>query len=137
MLFQLDLLTLTIILVVFAAIGTSLILFITGTFITLKYAKSKSWDESYKLALETNLVLLVSSLAVSIPISIILGDEGFTDLIRFGVNMVLGFIVVKKLYKKTPTESFQFVLMLQIILFIMAIILGYIFNGIIAFVVLN
>ena len=136
MLFQLDLLTLTIILVVFAAIGTSLILFITGTFITLKYAKSKSWDESYKLALETNLVLLVSSLAVSIPISIILGDEGFTDLIRFGVNMVLGFIVVKKLYKKTPTESFQFVLMLQIILFIIAIIVGYIFNGIIAIVVL-
>ena len=137
MLFQLDLVTLTIVLVVIAAIGTSLILFIAGTFITLKYAKSKSWDESYKLALETNLVLLVSSLAVSIPISIILGDEGFTDLIRFGVNMVLGFIVVRKLYKKTPTESFQFVLILQIIVFIMAIILGYIFNGIIAFVVLN
>ena len=136
MLFQLDLLTLTIVLVVIAAIGTSLILFIAGTFMTLKYAKSKSWDESYKLAFETNLVLLVSSLALSIPISIILGDEGFTDLIRFGVNMILGFIVVKKLYKKTPTESFQFVLMLQIILFIIAIIVGYIFNGIIAFVVL-
>ena len=137
MLFQLDPLTLTIILVVLAAIGTSLVLFIAGTFMTQKYAKSKTWDESYKLALETNLVWLVSSLAVSIPISIFLGDEGFTDMIRFGVNMVLGIIVVKKLYKTTPTESFQFVLLLQIILFIIAIIVGYIFNGIIAFVVLS
>jgi len=137
MLFQLDLITLTIILVVLAAIGTSLVLFIAGTFMMQKYAKSKTWDESYKLALETNLVWLVSSLAVSIPISIFLGDEGFTDIIRFGVNMVLGIIVVKKLYKKIFIESFQLVLLLQIILFIIAIIVGYIFNGIIAFVVLS
>ena len=137
MLFQFDLLTLTILLVVLAAIGTSFILFIVGTFMMQKYAKSKTWDDSYKLALETNLVWLVSSLAVSIPISIFLGDEGFTDLIRFGVNVALGIIVVKKLYKKTPTESFQVVILLQIILFIIAIIVGYIFNGIIAFVVLS
>jgi len=136
MLFQLDLLTLTILLVVLAAIGTSLVLFIAGTFMTQKYAKSKNWDESYKIALEINLIWLISSLAVSIPISIFLGDEGFTDMIRFGVNMVLGIIVVRKLYKKTPIESFQLVLILQIILFIIAIIVGYIFNGIIAFVVL-
>jgi hypothetical protein len=137
MLFQLDLLTLTILLVVLAAIGTSLVLFIAGTFMTQKYAKSKNWDESYKLALQTNLIWLISSLVVSIPISIFLGDEGFTDMIRFGVNMVLGIIVVKKLYKKFFIESFQLVLLLQIILFIIAIIVGYIFNGIIAFVVLS
>lgn len=135
-LFQLDLFTLTIILVVLAAIGTSCILFIAGTFMTQKYAKSKTWDESYKLALETNLIWLVSSLAVSIPISIFVGDEGFIDIIRFGINMVIGIIVVKKLYKKIFIESFQCVLVIQIILFIIAIIVGYIFNGIIAFVVL-
>ncbi len=137
MLFQFDLLTLTILLVVLAAIGTSFILFIVGTFMMQKYAKSKTWDDSYKLALETNLIWLVSSLSVSIPISFFVGDEAFIDMIRFGVNMAVGIIVVRKLYKKTATESFHFVLVLQIILFIIAVIIQYIFNGLIAPVVLG
>ena len=137
MLFQLDLLTLTILLVVLAAIGTSLILFIVGTYMMQRYAKSKTWDDSYKVALKINLIWLVTSLSISIPISIIAGDEGFIDIIRFGINMVVGVIVVIKLYKKTPGESIPFVLVLQIILFIIAIIFGYIFNGLIALVVLG
>ncbi len=137
MLFQLDLLTLTIILVVSAAIGTSFILLIAGTYMTQKYAKSKTWDDSYKLALVTNLIWLVSSLLVSIPISIFAGDKALIDIIRFGINVVAGIMMVMKLYKKTPGEAVQFVLLLQIILFIIAIIFGYIFNGLIAFIVLS
>ncbi len=137
MLFQLDLLTLTILLVVLAAIGTSIILFIVGTYAMQRYAKSKTWDDSYKIALVINLIWLVSSLSVIIPISIFVGDEGFIDLIRFGINTVVGVIMVMKLYEKTFGESVQLVLMLQIILFIMAILSGYIFNGIIAFAVLG
>ena len=94
------------------------------------YAKSKTWDESYKLALKINLIWLASSLVVGILISLLAGDNILIDFLRFGINMVVGIIMVKKLYKKTPTESLSFVLMLQIILFIIAIILGNIFNGI-------
>jgi len=137
MLFQLDLLTLTILLVVLAAIGTSFILFIAGTFMMQRYAKSKTWDDSYKLALVINLIWLVSSLFVGISISIFAGDNALIDIIRFGINTVVGIIVVMKLYKKTSGESIHFVLVLQIILFIIAIIFGYIFNGIIALVVLG
>ena len=137
MLFQLDLLTLTILLVVLAAIGTSIILFILGTYMMQRYAKSKTWDDSYKVALKINLIWLVTSLSISIPISIIAGDEGFIDIIRFGVNTVIGIIGVMKLYKKTLGESVSFILVLQIILFITAIIFGYIFNGLIALVVLG
>ncbi|MBY9016194.1 MAG: hypothetical protein KGD68_10920 [Candidatus Lokiarchaeota archaeon] len=137
MFFQLDLLTLTILLVVLAAIGTSIILFITGTYMMQMYAKSKTWDDSYKLALVINLIWLVSSLTVSILISIIVGDSALIDILRFGINTIVGIIVVKKFYKKTSGESVHFVLVLQIILFIIAIIFGYIFNGIIALVVLG
>ncbi len=137
MLFQLDLLTLTIFLVVLAAIGTSFILFIAGTFMMQMYAKSKTWDDSYKLALEINIIWLVSSLIVGISISIFAGDNALIDIIRFGINTVVGIIMVMKLYKKAPGESIHFVLVLQIILFIIAIIFGYIFNGLIALVVLG
>jgi hypothetical protein len=137
MLFQLDLLTLTIILVVIAAVGTSFILFIVGTYVTQMYAKSKTWDDSFSLALKVNLMWLISSLIISIIISIFAGDTALIDIIRFGVNMVIGIIVVMKLYKKTIGESVPFVLVIQIILFIFAIIFGYIFNGLNALVILG
>lgn len=137
MLFQLDLLTLVIILVLIATIGTSFILFIAGTFMMQKYAKSKTWDDSYKVALKINLLWLVSSLIVGISISLFAGDTALIDFLRFGINMVVGILMVKKFYKKTTAESIPFVLVLQIILYIIAIIFGNIFNGIIAFVVLS
>ena len=129
MLFQLDLYTLAITLVLIAAIGTSFILFIAGTYMMQMYAKSKTWDESFKLALKINLVWLVSSLVVSILISLFAGDTAFIDILRFGINVVVGVIMVNKLYKKTTAESLQCVFLLQVILYILAIIFGNIFNG--------
>ena len=134
MLFQLDLLTTTIIFVMIAVIGTSLILFIAGTIIMQTYANSKTWDDSYKLALKINLIWLISSLSIGIPVSLLAGDTVLIDMLRFGINMVVGVILVLKLYKKTLGESIAFVLLIQIILYIMAILFGYLFNGIIAFV---
>jgi len=130
MLFQSDLLILAITLVLVATIATSFILFLAGTFMMQWYAKSKTWDESYKLALKINLIWLASSLVVGISLSLLAGDTILIDFLRIGINMVVGIILVKKLYKKTTGESIAFVLLLQIILYILAIIFGNIFNGI-------
>lgn len=137
MLFQSGIPTLTIILVVSATIVISFILFAVGTYALQRYAKSKKWDESYKLALKINILWLISSLLIGIPISMFAGDNVLIDILRFGINMVVGIIMVKKLYKKPLGESAPFVLMLQIILFIIAILFGYTFNGIIAPIVLS
>lgn len=135
MLFQLDLFTLVITLVLIATIGTSFILFAVGTYMMQMYAKSKSWDDSFKLAIKINLIWLASSLVVGISISLLAGDTILIDFIRMGINMVVGIILVKKLYKKTLLESMSFVLVIQIVLYIIAIIFGNIFNGISLFVV--
>jgi len=135
MLFQLDFLTLVITLVLIATIGTSFILFAVGTYTMQMYAKSKSWDDSFKLAIKINLIWLASSLVVGFSISLLAGDTILIDFIRIGVNMVVGIILVKKLYKKTLLESMSFVLVIQIVLYIIAIIFGNIFNGISLFVV--
>ncbi len=135
MLFQLDLLTLVITIVLIATIGTSFILFAVGTYTMQMYAKSKSWDDSFKLAIKINLIWLASSLVVGISISLLAGDTILIDFIRMGINMVVGIILVKKLYKKTLLESMSFVLVVQIVLYIIAIIFGNIFNGISLFVV--
>ena len=128
MLFQLDLLPLVITLVLIATIATSLILFVAGTYIMQMYAKSKTWDDSFKLALKINLIWLVSSLVLGISISLLAGDTVLIDFFRIGINMVVGIILVKKLYKKTLLESVSFVLVIQIVLYIIAIIFGNIFN---------
>ncbi len=128
MLFQLDFLTYVIILVLIATIGTSLILFAAGTYMMQMYAKSKTWDDSFKLAVKINLIWLASSLVVGISISLLTGDTVLIDFLRIGINMVVGIILVKKLYKKTLLESVSFVLVIQIVLYIIAIIFGNIFN---------
>ena len=135
MLFQLDFLTLVITLVLIATIGTSFILFAVGTYTMQMYAKSKSWDDSFKLAIKINLIWLASSLVVGFSISLLAGDTVLIDFIRMGVNMVAGVFLVKKFYKKTLLESMSFVLVIQIVLYIIAIIFGNIFNGISLFVV--
>ena len=128
MLFQLDFLTYVITLVLIATIGTSLILFAAGTYMMQMYAKSKTWDDSFKLAVKINLIWLASSLVVGISISLLTGDTVLIDFLRIGINMVVGIILVKKLYKKTLLESVSFVLVIQIVLYIIAIIFGNIFN---------
>ncbi len=130
MLFQSDLYILAITLVLSATIATSLILFLAGIYMMQRYAKSKNWDESYILALKINLIWLASSLVIGILISLFAGDTVIIDFLRIGINVVVGIIMVNKLYKKTTEESISFVLALQVILFILAIIVGNIFNGI-------
>jgi len=137
MLFQLDLLTLAITLVLIATIATSFILFAVGTYTMQMYAKSKTWDDSFKLALKINLIWLTVSLIVGISISLLAGDNILLDFLRFGINMVVGIILVKKLYKKSSTESLSFVFVIQIILYIIAIIFGNIFNAISLYLVVG
>jgi len=137
MLFQLDLLTLAITLVLIATISTSFILFAVGTYAMQKYAKSKTWDDSLKLALKINLIWLAVSLIVGISISLLAGDSIVLDFLRFGINMVVGIIMVKKLYKKTSTESLSFVFLIQIILYIIAIIFGNIFNALNLYIIVG
>ncbi len=137
MLFQLDLLTLVITLVLIATIGTSFILFAAGTYMMQMYAKSKTWDDSFKLALKINLVWLASSLVVGISFSLLAGDTILIDFLRIGINLVVGIILVKKLYEKTLLESASFVLLIQIILYIIAIIFVNIFNALNLYIVVG
>jgi len=130
MLFQSDLFILAITLVLIGTIATSLILFLAGTYMMQRYAKSKAWDESYKIALKINLIWLALSLVIGISLSLFAGKTVLIDFFRIGINTVVGIIMVNKLYKKTTEESMSFVLALQVILFILAIIFGNIFNGI-------
>ena len=127
MIFQLDYAT-VISLVLISYLGISLILFIAGTYFMQMYASSKKWDISFKIPLRINIIWLAISLAIGVPISFLYGDQVFIDYIRFGVNMVVGVIFAIRYYKKDKVESIQFILVIQFLLFIIAVVFGYIFS---------
>jgi len=134
MIFQINLLTATIVLVLYVSV--SFILFIVGIYIMQIYASSKKWDDSFKIPYKINLIWLIMSLAIGIPLSILLPENLLIDFVRFGVNMIIGVILTTRYYKKNRVDAIQFTLVIQIVLFLLAVIFGYIF-GMLAIYVLS
>ncbi|NVM16968.1 MAG: hypothetical protein HWN80_04580 [Candidatus Lokiarchaeota archaeon] len=127
MIFQLDYAS-VITLVMISYLGITLILFVAGVYIMQMYASSKGWDSSFKIPLKLNILLLIINLAVGIPLTFLYGDSVVLDFVRFGINMVVGVIFTIKYYKKDKGESIQFILVIQFLLFIIAVVFGYIFS---------
>jgi len=127
MIFQLDYFT-VITLVLVSYLGVALILFTVGIYIMQMYASSKKWDASFKIPLKINLIWFLISLAIGIPLSLLYGDQVFIDYIRFGINILVGVIFAIRYYKKDTVESIQIILVIQFILFIIAIVFGSIFG---------
>jgi len=134
MIFQLDYVT-VITLVLISYLGVSLILFIAGSYIMQMYASSKGWDGTFKIPLKLNTILLTINLAVGIPLSFLYGDSVVLDFVRFGINIVVGAIFTMKYYKKDKGEAIPFILIVQFILFIIAVVFSNVFAMISLYVV--
>ena len=127
MIFQLDYVTvITIVLVSY--LGVSLILFIAGTYIMQIYASSKKWDDSFKIPYKINTIWFVVSLAIGIPLSLLYGDNVMIDFVKFGANMLVGVIFAIRYYKKEKGDAIQFILVIQLILFIIGVIFSNVFS---------
>jgi len=134
MIFQLDLATaITIVVVLYLTV--SLISFIIGTYMMQTYANIKKWDDSFKIPLKINLIWLVISLAIGIPLSFLFGDNVLIDFVRFGVNLIIGVVLTIRYYKKDKGEAIQFILVIQIVLFLLAVIFGYFFGMLTLYVI--
>jgi hypothetical protein len=92
------------------------------------YASSKEWDNSFNFPLKINVIWLLVSLAIGIPFSLLFGDSVFIDFVRFGANLLVGVIFAMRYYKKEKAVAIQFILVIQAILFIVAVIFSNIFS---------
>ena len=136
MIFQLDFAT-VMTLVLISYLGVSLIVFIVGIYIMQMYVSSKKWDDSFKIPLKINVIWLLISIAIGIPLSFLFGDSVVIDYIRFGVNVVVGYILAARYYKKDKGATFQVIIVIQLILFIIGVIFGSLFGMLIQFVLVN
>ncbi len=117
--------------VVTIVIGTALLLgvimFLIGVAVTKWLAGRRGWDDSFKTALIVNLLWFVVSLIIKICeiMNFIFPSSSWIgSVVILIINIILGLIIVSKVYEKELRESLVFVIIIQIILFIIASIVG-------------
>lgn len=126
-------------------IAISIIIFPIGIYVMRWYANKKDmpptkvWDTSLKTAFIVNLIWLIIDIPISILFNFLFAQNMILYLLiqyynYIVINIFIGIVVIRKVYKKELEESFRFVLVIQLILFgiglilafVIALILGYI-----------
>ena len=114
----------------------SIFIYLTSIFIIKWYSKRKNdpymqvWDISFKTAMKLSLIWFLINLSLGLTFDFFLKNvflylliQDFTYLIT---NVISGIFIVYFIYKKTIRESFDFVIIIQIIVFGISIFLGFI-----------
>lgn len=135
-------------------IAISIILFPIGIYVMRWYARKKyikdkmiiektypilEWDTSLKTALVINLIWLVISIPIGILLNLMLAQNLFLYLLilycsNIVINIIIGTITVRKVYKKDLGESFNYVAIIQLILFGVGLTLGFAFSLILGYI---
>ena len=118
---------------------TQIIVFIIGIYVMRWYAKKKSkhytsmWDTSIKTIIVVNLSWLLINIPWSLTFNFMLVESVFIDLIISGINILIGFILVIILYEKKARDSFLFVVIIQLVIFIASLVVGFLITNIMNF----
>ena len=126
-------------------IAISIIIFPIDMFLLRWYAKkidrlpTEVWDTSLKTAYIVSLLLLLINIPIKILINFLLAENLFFYLMIQYYNYILidlfiGTLIVMRIYKKKFGESVQFVIVVQLILFGIVLILGYVISLILGYI---
>ncbi|MHA2260684.1 MAG: ABC transporter permease subunit [Promethearchaeota archaeon] len=125
--------------VIITRLFTQVVIFIIGIYVMRWYAKKKSkhytnvWDTSYKTAIIVNLSWLIINIPLSVIFNFMRVDIVFIDLILFGINILIGSILVTIVDEKEIRDSFLFVIIIQLIIFIASLSVGFLVRIIMSF----
>lgn len=126
-------------------IANSILIFLISIYIIRWYSKKKNipsirvWDISFNKNIKLSLIWLMINISIAISLSLFINNILIYFLTQICVyiliDIFIGSIIVRKLYKENLAESFKFVFSIQLILlglsillgFILAILSGYIF----------
>lgn len=113
----------------------SLFLFPITILIIRWYSKKKNipsvryWDTNFKPAVFLSFIWLIINLSIAIIFNIFIEDLFFYFLIQIiayiAIDICIGTLFVKKFYKKAYFDSFKFTIVIQIIIFGVSIIIGF------------
>lgn len=133
MLFQIELEFTTLVL----GIIFSILVFVISIYVMRWYTRKKNksyvkvWDTSLKTAFKVNLILLIIDLPIVILFNFLFAENLLLNLIiqfyiYIIIDLFIGIIAVTKIYKKKLGEAFDFVIIVQFIIFIIALVLVFV-----------
>jgi len=115
-------------------IANSIIIFPISIYIIRWYSKKKDrphvqlWDTSLKTAFKVSLIWLMINIPIGILFNLFVKVQFFVIqfFVYITIDLFIGTMVVKSIYKKELEESLMFVFIVQVILFGIGYILGFI-----------
>ncbi|MFX0167696.1 MAG: ABC transporter ATP-binding protein [Candidatus Hodarchaeota archaeon] len=102
-------------------ISISILVFITGIFISKKMVRKERWDIPFKNVLIVNLIWTIIDLPIVILVGLFSWDNFVIDLLKRSLFVIIGILVVMRNYNNEYRETLRFVGLIQIFLFVIAI----------------
>ncbi|MHA1804723.1 MAG: hypothetical protein ACTSU4_09325 [Promethearchaeota archaeon] len=102
----------------------AVIAFIIGVALTRWLAKRKDWSDSWGKAIIVNIIWIIISISMFFLINYVQFDPTILYVIALIVSLLVGAIVVAKIYDQGFLSSLGFVLIILILLFIIMLIVS-------------
>ncbi|MHA1104304.1 MAG: ABC transporter ATP-binding protein [Promethearchaeota archaeon] len=115
-------------------ISIIIILYVAGTFITRWYAKEKRWSSSLIKALIVQIPWLIFSLLSILPLLFPVNESFIIPFIKIAMISIVGMIVVSMIYDKDLVASALFIVLIQIILFVLVTLFDLLYDLILIFI---
>ncbi|MFX1526204.1 MAG: amino acid ABC transporter permease [Promethearchaeota archaeon] len=134
MLFQVNLGYIALIISNLKSIIIPCILFLIGILLMRWYARKKHkpysnvWDTSLKTSAIVNIVWLIKDIPTLYALFPLFYENIIPEIISTSINILIGIFVIMLIYKKEFRESIVFVIVIQLILFFITLILGFVFS---------
>jgi len=107
---------------------TQLLLFLVGLFYIKWHIDLKRWDKPYPSSLIINTTWFVISFFGGITIYSLVGQNLYTNLFIIGINTLIGFIILVRIYKNEWLRSLEIIGLAQICLFITSVLFNLFFD---------
>ncbi|MFX1260223.1 MAG: hypothetical protein ACFFAN_20425, partial [Promethearchaeota archaeon] len=99
-----------------------------GIFIIRWWAIKKDWDDSYKPPIIIMVILMIIGNIIWLPLQIIIGPSILTPILIYLISLLVGSILIFKLYEKEFKESMIFALITITIMLVIFLILSFTIN---------
>lgn len=107
----------------FSTIVFLIIIFLIGIYITRWLSSKRGFDTSFRKAVVINLLWLIINLPLNLLFVYLFTDNLLNDILILVIDVVIGSVIIMKLYRKAFKPSLNFAFIVQIITFFLSIII--------------
>ena len=109
-------------------ISIAIVMFVIGIYVVRWYARVKKREDSFNKALIINISWLIINLSLGLLFLFFLTKNIIIDILIVAINLIVGIVIVKLVYKIDLKDSFLFTIVIQIILLVLVFVIDIIIS---------